>query len=221
MSSPPLGPEVDAFPRPLPVRQIISGNHVTLEPLHRRHAAELFESMRGADDSFAYMAYGPFAERAALETWIGTVAAQHDPIYWAVRPVTTGLASGWLTLMDIQPANAALELGNIWFSPRLQRTRAATEAMFLLLSLAADGLGYRRLEWRCHALNAASRRAAGRLGFVPEGTLRANRIVKGRSRDTALSSILADEWPARRAAIQAWLAPENFAPDGSARTSLA
>lgn len=221
MSSPPLGPEVDAFPRPLPARQIISGNYATLEPLHRRHAAELFESMRGADDSFAYMAYGPFGDRGALETWIGAVAAQHDPIYWAIRPVSTGLASGWLTLMEIEPANAAIELGNIWFSPRLQRTRAATEAMFLLLIHAADGLGYRRLVWKCHGLNAASQRAARRLGFTPEGLLRANRVVKGRSRDTAIFSILEDEWPVRRAAIQAWLAPENFAPDGTARTSLA
>jgi RimJ/RimL family protein N-acetyltransferase len=220
MSSPPLGPEVDAFPRPLPVRQIISGTYVTLEPLHRRHAAELLESMQGADDSFAYMAYGPFADRAALESWIGSVAAQHDPIYWVVRPVSTGLASGWLTLMEIEPANAAIELGNIWFSPRLQRTRAATEAMFLLLSLAADGLGYRRLVWKCHGLNAPSQRAARRLGFTFEGLLRANRVVKGRSRDTAMFSILEDEWPARHAAIQAWLAPENFAPDGTARHSL-
>jgi RimJ/RimL family protein N-acetyltransferase len=220
MASPPLGPEVDGHPRPLPARQIIPGAHATLEPLLRRHAAELWEAMQGADDSFAYMAYGPFATRADLESWIGAAAAQHDPIYWAVRPVATGLASGWLTLMEIEPANAAIELGNIWFSPRLQRTRAATEAMYLLLSLAADGLGYRRLVWKCHGLNEPSKRAARRLGFTPEGLLRANRVVKGRARDTAIFSILEDEWPPRRAAIQAWLAPENFAPDGTARTSL-
>jgi RimJ/RimL family protein N-acetyltransferase len=219
-SGPPLGPEVDPYPRPLPARQTIAGTHVTLEPLHRRHAAELFAAMQGADESFAYMAYGPFADRAALEAWIGGVAAQHDPIFWAVRPVATGLASGWLSLMDMQPANAAIELGHIWFAPRLQRTRAATEAMFLLLSLAADGLGYRRLVWICHALNAPSLRAARRLGFAPEGVLRAHKIVKGRLRDTAVHSILADEWPARRAAMAAWLAAENFAPDGTARAPL-
>ena len=122
--------------------------------------------------------------------------------------------------MDIQPGNAAIELGNIYFSPRMQRTRASTEAMFLLLRHAADDLGYRRLLWKCNALNAPSRAAAARLGFAPEGVLRANMVVKGRRRDTAMFSILADEWPARREAIAAWLDDANFGPDGVARRSL-
>ena len=129
--------------------------------------------------------------------------------------------SGWLTLMEIQPKNAAIELGHIWFAPRMQRTRAATEAMFLLLRLAADELGYRRLVWKCNALNAPSRRAADRLGFRYEGTLRAHMVVKGRLRDTAFFSIVGDEWPSRRDALAQWLAPENFAPNGTARQSLA
>ncbi len=92
------------------------------------------------------------------------MAAQHDPMAWAVRPVSAGAASGWLTLMDVQAGHVAIELGHVWFSPRMQRTRVATEAMFLLLRLAADELGYRRLVWKCNALNAPSRRAAERLG---------------------------------------------------------
>ena len=117
---------------------------------------------------------------------------------WAIRPHRPRRVEGWLTLMEIQPANAAIEIGHIWFSPRMQRSRAATEAMFLLMRHAMDDLGYRRLVWKCNALNAPSRAAAARLGFVFEGVLRAHLVVKGRRRDTALFSILEEEWPARR-----------------------
>lgn len=152
---------------------------------------------------------------------VAAFATTHDPMAWAVRPTATGVASGWLTLMDISPANASIELGHIWFAPRMQRTRAATEAMFLLLKLAADDLGYRRLVWKCNALNAPSRRAAERLGFTYEGVLRAHVVQRGRQRDTAYYSILSEEWPARRDAIAAWLDPSNFGDDGTARHSLA
>jgi RimJ/RimL family protein N-acetyltransferase len=217
----PLGPEVDPWPRPLPARTPIAGVHVSLEPLHRRHTDELFEAMRGADESFTYMSYGPFGTKAELGKWIAASAAVHDPMFWAVRPVATGMASGWLSLMEIEPVHAAIELGNIWFSPRLQRTRAATEAMYLLLKRAGDELGYRRLVWKCNALNAASIRAAHRLGFTPEGVLRAHKVVKGCQRDTAMFSITAAEWPNRRDAMAAWLAPENFGHDGTAKQGLA
>jgi RimJ/RimL family protein N-acetyltransferase len=192
-----------------------------LEPLHVRHARDLWQAAREADASWTYLPYGPFPDEDALRTHVAAFAASHDPMAWAVRPVATGAASGWLTLMDIQPQNAAVELGHIWFAPAMQRTRAATEAMFLLLRLAADDLGYRRLVWKCDALNAASRRAAARLGFTHEGTLRAHMVVKGRERDTAMYSIRGDEWPARRDAILAWLDDANFAPDGTARRPLA
>jgi RimJ/RimL family protein N-acetyltransferase len=215
-----VGPPVDPWPRPLPARTPIAGAYVNLEPLHRRHAAELFDAARGADASWTYLSYGPFPTLAAMEQRVASDAALLDRMIWAVRPIATGVASGWLSLMEIEPANAAIELGHIWFSPRLQRTRAATEAMFLLLKRAADELGYRRLVWKCDALNAASIRAALRLGFTREGTLRDHKVVKGRARDTAMFSITAAEWPARRDAITAWLAPENFAPDGSARQRM-
>ena len=219
--TPPVGPEVDATPRPLPARVPIRGHYAVLEPLHRRHAEELWQAAQGADESWAYLGYGPFPSPAAMTAQVAEMAAQHDPMAWAVRPVSTGVASGWLTLMDIQPRNAAIELGNIWFAPRMQRTRAATEAMFLLLRLAADDLGYRRLLWKCNALNAPSRHAAERLGFTYEGTLRAHTVVKGRRRDSAYFSILEDEWPRCRDALARWLDPANFAPDGAALHGLA
>ena len=225
MSEPPLGPAVDATPRPLPARVRLRGAYVELEPLHPRHLPELWQAARSgdpvADASWAYLGYGPFATEAAMAATIADLAGSHDPMAWAVRPVATGAASGWLTLMDMQPRHAAIELGNIWFAPVLQRTRAATEAMFLLLRLAADDLGYRRLLWKCNALNAPSRRAADRLGFTFEGVLRAHYVVKGRRRDSAYYSILADEWPPVRDALLAWLSPDNFDAAGNSRRGLA
>jgi RimJ/RimL family protein N-acetyltransferase len=152
---------------------------------------------------------------------VAEFAAVHEPMFWAVRPVATGVASGWLALADIQPKNAAIELGNIWFSPRMQRTRAATEAIFLMLKLAADDLGYRRLVWKCNALNAPSKRAAERLGFTYEGRHRMHMVVKGHQRDTDWYSIVGDEWPRCRDALLAWLDPGNFASDGTALHGLA
>ncbi len=213
--------EVDPWPRPLPARAKMLGQRVSLEPLQRRHGLELFEAARGADESFAYLSYGPFSTRGEMDGFIARHMALPGAAFWAVRPVTSGRASGWLSLMNIEPENAAIELGNIWFGPALQRTRAATEAMFLLLRHAADELGYRRLVWKCNALNTASRRAAERLGFAYEGTLRAHMVVKGRERDTAMYSITAEEWPARRDAVLAWMAEENFDAEGNARQRLA
>jgi RimJ/RimL family protein N-acetyltransferase len=220
MNTLPIGPVVDSLPRPLPARTRLRGHYVELEPLHPRHAQELWDAAQGAEDSWTYLGYGPFADVEALRRFIAGFASTHDPMAWAVRPVSTGQVSGWLTLMDIQPAHSAIELGHIWFAPRLQRTRAATEAMFLLLRLAADDLGYRRLVWKCNALNAPSRRAAERLGFVYEGTLRAHYVIRGRLRDSAFFSIVGDEWPVARDRILAWLDPANFGPDGTALTSL-
>ncbi len=141
---PPVGPEVDATPRPLPARVPLRGQHVVLEPLHRRHAAELWDAAQGADDSWAYLGCGPFASADAMARYVADFAVEQDRVVWAVRPVATGAVSGWLALLDIQPKHASIELGSIWFAPRMQRTRAATEAMFLPLRLAADELGYRR-----------------------------------------------------------------------------
>lgn len=216
----PVGPLAETWPRPLPLRQKFQGQRVTLEPLARRHAAELFEAAQFADDSFTYMSFGPWHNKAEVEATIATKCSDPASLFWAVRPVTTGRVSGFLALINIEPFNAAIELGNIWFGPELRRTRAATEAVFLLLGHAADDLGYRRLVWKCDALNAPSRRAALRFGFAYEGTLRSHMVVKGRQRDTAMFSMLAQEWPTRRAAMATWLDESNFDTDGNAIRSL-
>ena len=221
IGSMPVGPDVDTTPRPLPARVPIRGQYVTLEPLHRRHVPELWQAAQGADESWTYLGTGPFVSAEAMGRQVMDLAAMHDPMLWAVRPVTTGVVSGWLALLDIQPKNASIELGNIWFGPRMQRTRAATEAIFLALRLAADELGYRRLVWKCNALNAPSKRAAERLGFTYEGRHRMHQVVKGKQRDTDWYSIVGDEWPRCRDALLAWLDPSNFAADGTALHGLA
>jgi RimJ/RimL family protein N-acetyltransferase len=216
----PVGPEVDATPRSIPPRAALRGQYVVLEPLHKRHAEELWRAAQGADESWTYLPSGPFATLDAMVRHINDFATDQSRIAWAVRPVATGVASGWLTLMDIQPKNASIELGSIWFAPVMQRTRAATEAMFLPLKLAADDLGYRRLVWKCNALNAPSKRAAERLGFTFEGTHRMHMVAKGRRRDSDWYSIIEDEWPSRRDALLTWLSADNFDPDGTARRGL-
>ncbi|NKC31894.1 GNAT family N-acetyltransferase [Falsiroseomonas selenitidurans] len=208
----PLGGPVDTTPRPLPARIPHRGRSVTLEPLAVRHAAELWDAAQAdrLGTGWTYLGYGPFPDAEAMRRHVASFAAQHDPMAWAIRPHVSGTVSGWLTLMEIQPANAAIELGHIWFAPALQRSRAATEAMFLLMRHAMDDLGYRRLVWKCNALNAPSRRAAERLGFRFEGELRAHMVVKGRRRDTAFYAMLAEEWPAQRDLIAAWLDDANW-----------
>ena len=198
------------------------GASVDLEPLHVRHVPELWQAAQaaGGEASWAYMGYGPFTSEAAMRSQVTAMASVHDPLAWAVRPHRTGTADGWLTLMEIFPAHAHIEIGNIWFSPRMQRSRAATEAMFLPMRHAMDDLGYRRLTWKCNALNLPSRRAAERLGFTYEGTLRAVLTIKGRRRDTAWFSILAEEWPERRDAILGWLDAANWDGQGRPKQSL-
>jgi len=208
------------MPRPLPPRTTLRGQYVVLEPLHYRHADELWQAAQGADDSWTFLPSGPYATKEAMIRQINDVASDPLRVTWAVRPIATGVASGWLSLMDIQPKNAAIELGGIWFAPVMQRTRASTEAMFLPLKLAADDLGYRRLVWKCNALNAPSKRAAERLGFTFEGTHRMHMIVKGRRRDSDWYSIIEDEWPSRRDALMTWLASENFDSGGTAIRGL-
>jgi RimJ/RimL family protein N-acetyltransferase len=207
-------------PWPFPERNRFEGRSVSLEPLGREHLDELWRAAQGADASFAYLRYGPFAHRCDLEDVITELAGRTDQPFWAVRPKSSGVAEGWLSLCDIYPADGAIEIGSIWFSPALQRTRAATEANFLLMQYAMDQLQYQRLVWRCNALNQASMNAAARCGFTPEGTWRGSAFSKGLRCDVAWYSILAAEWPARRAAITAWLADENFDKHGRARSRL-
>ena len=174
---------------------------MSLEPLGAGHADELWHAAQGADASFAYLRYGPFAQQRDLLALVTELAGRADQPFWVVRPNSSGVAQGWLSLCDIYPADGAIEIGSIWFSPGLQRTRAATEAIFLLMQYAMDELQYQRLVWRCNAANQASLNAAARYGFTPEGTWRGSAFSKGRRCDVAWHSIIAAEWPARRAAI--------------------
>lgn len=191
-----------------------------LEPLSREHAHELWRAAQGADASFAHLRYGPFASQDELLEQVMEFEGRADQPFWAVRPDHSGSAQGWLSLCDIYPADGAIEVGSIWFSPALQRTRAATKSIFLLMQYAMDELKYQRLVWRCNATNQASMNAAARYGFTPEGIWRGAAFNKGRRWDLAWHSILAAEWPARRAAIRAWLGDENFDEQGRARSRL-
>jgi RimJ/RimL family protein N-acetyltransferase len=207
-------------PWPLPERKAFQGQSVRLEPLSAEHADELWLAAQGADASFAYLRYGPFASQSELLEQVMELAGRADQPFWAVRPRDSGVVQGWLSLCDIYPADGAIEIGSIWFSPALQRTRAATEANFLLMQYAMDELYYQRLVWRCSVLNQASMKAAARYGFAPEGIWRGAAFAKGQRQDLAWYSILAHEWPERRAAIEAWLADDNFDERGRARSRL-
>lgn len=211
--------------RQAPPREVLPGQSVRLEPLEpARHGAALFAGARDGDPQgklWTYMPYGPFDDPAIFTAWLEERAAERDPLFFAVIDEASGRAAGMVSYLRIVPAMGVIEIGHIWFAPRLQRTRQATEAIFLLARRAFDGLGYRRLEWKCDALNAASRRAAKRFGFTFEGVFRQHMIVKGHNRDSAWFSILDGEWPAIRGAFEAWLSPGNFDIEGRQKRPLA
>ncbi len=207
--------------RPVPERIVLEGRSVTLEPLTAAHATTLWPAARDAPESWRWLPVGPFNQERQFQAYLRLASRSEAEVIWAVRPNHMAHAAGWLALLDIRPADAAIELGNIWFPPGLSRTRAATEALFLMLRHAFDDLGYRRVGWKCNARNTASRHAAERLGFRLEGVLRAHMIVKGEERDSAYFSMLDTEWADRRPAFEKWLADDNFDRDGHALTPLA
>lgn len=215
-----LGPEVVGWvPPPLPGPAVLEGRYARLERLAAGHAAGLWEAFAGAPAVWDYMAYGPFADGAAFAAWVAAAAEGSDPRYCAILDRETGAWGGVAAFLAARPAHGAIEIGAITFAPRLQRRRAATEAIALMAGWAF-GAGYRRVEWKCNALNAPSRRAAARLGFSWEGVHRAHMIQKGRARDTAWFALTAAEWPAVRAAWAAWLDPGNFDAAGRQRRRL-
>jgi RimJ/RimL family protein N-acetyltransferase len=220
------GAEVGRLPSALvPARSALTGRFVALEPLDAaRHAPDLFAASHGSDAALRiwdYLPVGPWGSEAEYTKVLRQQSARHEQIYYAVRPAAGGKACGQTSFLDIQPENGVIEIGSIWFGLSLRRTRGATEALYLMLHHAMDDLKYRRMQWRCNALNAASRAAARRLGFRFEGIFYNHMIFKGRNRDTAWYSILDDEWPEVRANIERWLAPSNFDQNGVATTSLA
>lgn len=215
---------VEAPPNIWPPRSALDGPRVRLEPLDpARHAECLYELSHADDEARAlwtYMPYGPFDELAAFRTWLEARAAEKDPLFFAVHDKATDRAAGMTSYLRITPLHGVIEIGHIWFSPPLQRTPAATEALFLMMQNAFDRLGNRRLEWKCNALNDASRRAAHRLGFKFEGIFYQHLVVKGLNRDSAWFSILDHEWPSLRDNFEAWLSPDNFDAEGKQKVSL-
>jgi RimJ/RimL family protein N-acetyltransferase len=204
---------------PAPVT--LRGRYATLEPLNaQRHGEALWEAARGHDEVWTWLFDGPYATDTDFLRAVGEKQAATAAVFLAIVPVASGKAAGWASLMRAEPAHGVIEVGNILLPPALQRTTAATEAMYLMARHVFEDLGYRRYEWKCNAENLPSRRAAARLGFTFEGIFRQHMVVKGANRDTAWFSMLDSEWPARKAAFEAWLAPENFDESGAQRQSL-
>ena len=220
-----IGTPVGRLPGGLvPARQVLDGSSVRLEPLNPAvHGAELYRASHDSAEALAlwdYLPFGPWSSEAKYRDWLGVCAASFDFIWHVFRLKANGQVRGMAGYLDIQPAQGVIEIGGIWFAPDMQRTRAATEALFLMLCYAMDDLGYRRMQWRCNALNQRSRNAALRLGFKFEGIFYNHMIYKGLNRDTAWYSILDSDWPAVREAIAAWLGDANFDADGLAQSSL-
>lgn len=212
-------------PALIPPRIDLVGEHVTLEPQNaEKHAADLFAASHGSAEALKiwdYLTYGPWPSVEAYAATLRTQSASFDPIFYAIRKHETGKICGQASFLDINALNGSIEIGHIWFAPELQRTRAATEALFLMLDHAMSDLGYRRMQWRCNGMNEKSRQGARRLGFRFEGIFYNHLIFKGKNRDTTWYSILDDEWPEVRGIIKAWLAADNFDADGKPKTSLA
>jgi RimJ/RimL family protein N-acetyltransferase len=207
-----------------PERVTLTGRTVQLLPIDPAlHTASLYQATHSDDAGtrvWDYLAYGPFADLAAMQAWAEKCASSTDPIFLTVFDLDSQRAGGIISLMSIEPAHGSIEIGHIWFAPFLQNTRQSSEALFLAMHYCLETLQYRRLEWKCDAMNQASRQAAARLGFGYEGTFFQHRVVKGRNRDTAWFSILDSEWPRIRANFEAWLDDANFDANGRARTSL-
>jgi RimJ/RimL family protein N-acetyltransferase len=207
----PIGALVDTTPARCPGPVTLQGRFGRVEKLTAQHAAELWTAFAGHDEIWTYISTdGPFANETEFAAFIAKRAAANDPCAYAIID-GSGHAIGYFTLMEIRPEMRVIEVGHVLYSPALQRTPLGTEAQYLLARYAFETLGYRRYEWKCNALNAASRRAALRYGFTYEGTFRQHIIAKGRNRDNAWYSMLDSEWPARKANFERWLAPKNFA----------
>lgn len=209
-------------PPPRPSRETIDGRFCRLEPLDpARHAADLDAANRLDVEgrNWVYLPYGPFDTSESYRAWLDQYAESSDPLFHAIVDKARGTATGVASYLRIDPANGSIEVGHLNFSPLLQRTPAATEAMYLMMKRAFE-LGYRRFEWKCNALNAPSRRAALRLGLSYEGVFRQATVVKGRNRDTAWYAAIDAEWPALDAAFRRWLDPSNFDGQGRQQTSL-
>lgn len=204
-------------PWPGPVR--LEGRYLRLEPLTPAHAPALFAANRVDDRIWDFLPYGPFAEEADYVAWVTGMAGKPDPLFFALVDRATGQPGGVASLLRIAPEVGSIEVGHICLAPAMQRTRAASEMVFLF----ADWVfreGYRRFEWKCNALNRGSRRAAERFGFSFEGVFRNHLVVKGRNRDTAWFAMTDADWACLRPAWESWLDPSNFDGEGRQRVRL-
>ena len=217
----PRGPPIANWtPPPAPAPMTLNGTYVRLEPLAAdAHAALLYRAFDGHDWVWDYMSGGPFASAAQFHRWIREETAKDDILCFAIYDKETAAFGGFGSYLRIKPGSGSIEVGSIAMAPALQRTRAATEAMFVMMKWAFDA-GYRRYEWKCDALNRPSRAAAQRLGFSFEGIFRQATVVKGRNRDTAWFAVTDGEWPALCEAFRLWLDPSNFDAGGQQRDSL-
>jgi RimJ/RimL family protein N-acetyltransferase len=206
-------------PARLPDAARLQGRWVRLERLDAEaHARGLHEAFAGHDRLWDYMAYGPFSY-VAYHRWAKEQSAKTDPLFWALIDRETDSPGGVAAWLRMVPEHGTIEVGHICLAPAIQRRRAATEAMFLMMDWAFAA-GYRRYEWKCDALNLPSRRAAQRLGFSFEGVFRNHMIIKGRNRDTAWFAVTDRDWPALREAYAVWLSPRNFDGQGRQRERL-
>lgn len=207
-------------PPPFPPRVTLDGQWCRLEPLSApRHAAEIWRFMAGQDHLAEYMGWEPPQSAEAYHALLASMEPRADIVPYAVVDRADDLAKGHLWIMEIRPAHGVFEVGSIMFSPAIQRTRIATEAIYLVGD-HGFGLGYRRYEWKCNDLNAPSKRAALRFGFTPEGLFRQHMVIKGKNRDTAWFSITDGEWPERKARFERWLRRENFDEKGRQKAPL-
>ena len=219
----PVGPVTDPRPAKLPGQVVLHGRLVDLVPLDPpSHGESLFQLTCGTgnENLWTYLLKGPFTDRKEFDGYLRQMAGSGDPMGFAIVESRSARAVGWACYMRIEPAHRVIEVGHVVFSSALRRTAGGTEAIYLMARNAFEALGYRRFEWKCNSLNAASRRAALRFGFAFEGVFRQHMIVKGRSRDTAWFSMTDAEWPKRKEAFEAWLRPSNFDGEGRQKTSL-
>jgi RimJ/RimL family protein N-acetyltransferase len=217
----PLGAEVDWTPVERPASRVLRGSHVLLRPIDPDADAGSLHAASNDPSIWTYLPYGPYERAGDLKTLLDWEAGSEDPLFYAVAPLPDEVPLGVASYLRITPEHGVIEIGHIWFGLPLQRTAAATEAIFLLARHAFDDLGYRRLEWKCNALNAASRRAAERFGFTFEGVFRNHMVLKGRNRDSAWYAITDTDWPGVRAGYEAWLSPGNFDGKGLQTRRLA
>lgn len=208
-------------PVPLPERVTHTGRTVVLEPLDAdKHTPDLFAMVDGHDELWDYLADGPYTDEESLHAALERKQHANDAVFFALIPKALARCAGYASYMRMDAAHGVIEVGNILMSPAIQRSTAATEAMYLMARHVFDDLGYRRYEWKCNADNIPSRRAAQRYGFKFEGIFRQHMVVKGCNRNTAWFSMLDTEWPEQKRVFEAWLDPKNFDMNGSQKKRL-